>query len=192
MKKEYFRRTRKLLEIKLYNRNLVKGINIWAVSLVRYSGPFLKWTKKELKQIDQRTRKLMTMYKALHYRDDVDSVKERGGRGLVRIENSVDASIQRLEDNIEKRGRRLITATENNTDDTTITRRQKWKVKQIYGRFKRLTSDITHEETWTWLRKGNLKRKTESLLVAAQNSAIRTNYIKARIDKTQQNSKCRL
>ena len=42
-----------------------------------------------------------------------------------------------------------------------------------------------------WLRKGNFKRETESLLTAAQN-AIRTNHIKARIDKTQQNSKCRL
>ena len=28
--------------------------------------------------------------------------------------------------------------------------------------------------------------------MAAQNSAIRTNHIKARIDKTQQNSNCRL
>ena len=35
------------------------------------------------------------------------------------------------------------------------------------------------------------KRETESLLIAAQN-AIRTNHIKARIDKIQQNSKCRL
>ena len=42
------------------------------------------------------------------------------------------------------------------------------------------------------LRKGNLKRETESFLIAAQNNAIRTNHIKARIDKTQQNSKCRL
>ena len=35
-------------------------------------------------------------------------------------------------------------------------------------------------------------RETESFLIAAQNNAIRTNYIKARIDKTQQNSRCRL
>ena len=39
---------------------------------------------------------------------------------------------------------------------------------------------------------GNFKRETESHLIAAQDSAIRTNHIKARIDKTQQNSKCRL
>ena len=37
-----------------------------------------------------------------------------------------------------------------------------------------------------------MKRETESLLMAAQNSAIKTNHIKAMIDKTQQNSKCRL
>ena len=35
-------------------------------------------------------------------------------------------------------------------------------------------------------------REIEFLLIAAQNNAIRTNHIKARIDKTQQNSKCRL
>ena len=34
--------------------------------------------------------------------------------------------------------------------------------------------------------------KAESLLIAVKNNAIRTNHIKARIDKTQQNSKCRL
>ncbi len=34
--------------------------------------------------------------------------------------------------------------------------------------------------------------ETESLLIAAQNNARRTNHIKARIDKTQQNSKWRL
>ena len=42
IRKEYLRRTRKLLETKLSNRNLIKGINTWAVPLVRYSGPFLK------------------------------------------------------------------------------------------------------------------------------------------------------
>ena len=43
-----------------------------------------------------------------------------------------------------------------------------------------------------WLIKGNLKRETESLQRAAQNNALRTNHIKARIDKPQQNSKYKL
>ena len=40
IRKEYLRRTRKLLETKLSSRNLTKGINTWAVTLARYSGPF--------------------------------------------------------------------------------------------------------------------------------------------------------
>ena len=123
--------------------------------------------------------------------------RKEGGRGLTSIEDSVDASIQRLEGYIQKRGGRLITATRNKTDNTMtnwtiITRKQKWEGKWFYWRFKRLIRNISHEKTLRWQRKGNLKRETESLLIAAQNNAIRTNFIKARIDKTQQNSKCRL
>ena len=28
-------------------------------------------------------------------------------------------------------------------------------------------NNISHDKTWTWLRKGNFKRETESILVAA-------------------------
>ena len=200
IQKEYLRRTRKLLETNLSCRNLIKGMNTWAVSLVRSSGPFLKWTREELRQMNQRTRKPMTMHKALHPRDDVDRLyvpRKEGGRGFASIEDSVDTSIERLKDFIEKHERGLITAIRNNTDNSidnrmTKTRKQKWEGKQLHGRFKRLINNISHDKTWTWLRKGNFKRETESLLMAAQNNAIRTNHIKARIDKTQQNSKCRL
>ena len=198
--KEYLRRTRKLHETKLNCRNLIKGINTWAVPLIKYSGPFLKWTRDELKQMDQRTRKLMTTHKALHPRDDVDRLyvsRKEGGRGLASIEDIVDASIQRLKDYIQKHEGGLITATRNDTENTmnkrmTIARKQKWEGKQLYGQFKRLINNISHDKTWTWLRKGNFKRETESLLIAVQDSALRTNHTKARIDKTQQNSKCRL
>ena len=193
IRKEYLRRTRKLLATKVSSRNLIKRINTWVVPLVRYSGPFLKWTRDELKQMDQRTRKLMTMHKALHPRDDVDRLyvpRKEGGRGLTRIEDSVDESIQRLEDYIEKHERGIITAIRNDTDNMidgwmTTTRKQKWEKKQFYGRFKRLINNISHQKTWTWLSKGNLKRETESLLIAAQDNAIKTNHVKARIDKTQ-------
>ena len=49
IQKENLRRTRKQLKTKLPSQNLIKGINTWAVSLVRYSGPFLKLTRNELK-----------------------------------------------------------------------------------------------------------------------------------------------
>ena len=148
--------------------------------------------------MNQRTRKLMTIHKALHPRDNVDRLyasRKEGGRGPTSIEDSVDASIQRLEDYIENHERGLITTIRNDTDNTIddrmiTTRKQKWEEKQLDGRFKPLINNISHQKTWTWLRTGNLKRETESLLIAAQDNAIRTNDIKARIDKTQQNSKC--
>ena len=117
--------------------------------------------------------------------------RREGERALGSTDDSVDALIQQLEDYIQKCGGRLIAATRNNTDDTrtsgaTITRKQKWEEKQLYGYFKQLTSDISYKKTWTWLRKGNLKREAEYLLITAQNNAIRTDHIKARIDKTQQ------
>ena len=96
-----------------------KGINTWALPLVEYLSTFLKWSREELKQVDQRTRKLMTMHKALDPRNDVDRLyvsRKEGGRGFAGIEDSVESSIQRLQDYTEKRGGRLVTAIRNNTD----------------------------------------------------------------------------
>ena len=70
---------------------------------------------------------LMTMHKALHPRD-VDRLyisRKEGGRGLASIEDSVDASIQRLEDYIEKHEGGLITAIKINTDNTIDNRMTK-------------------------------------------------------------------
>ena len=144
--------------------------------------------------MNQKTRKLMMMHEALHLRDNKDLLyvsRKKGGRVLVSIHDSVDASIQRLKDYIQKGWRRLITAIRNNTDNTSInrtkiTRKQICEGKQLYGHFMRQTNEISHWKKLSWLKKGNLKRETKSLLRAAQNNAIRTNYIKSRIDKTQQ------
>ena len=59
IKKENVWRTKRLLETKLCSCNLIKGINTWAVRLVRYSVPFVKWTREA-----NGPKKLMTMHKA--------------------------------------------------------------------------------------------------------------------------------
>ena len=99
--------------------------------------------------MDQRTRKLVTTHKALHPTDNVDRLyvsRKEGGRGLASNEDSVDASIQRLEGYIGKHERGLITAITNDFDNTidermTTTRKQKWE-KTLYERFKRLINNI--------------------------------------------------
>ena len=94
--KEYLIETRKLLETKLFSRNLIKGIKVLDVSLVRDSGP-----REELQQLDKRTRKLLTMRKVLYPKDDADRLyvlRKEGGRELTSIEDSVNVSIHRLKD----------------------------------------------------------------------------------------------
>ena len=70
--KEYVRRIRKVLKSKLNGGNLVRGVNTWAVSLLRYSAVFVSWRKSELQAIDRKTRNLFTIYEALHHKSDVD------------------------------------------------------------------------------------------------------------------------
>ena len=38
---------------------LMTHVNIWVVHFLRSSGPFLKWSREELRQVVQKTRKLM-------------------------------------------------------------------------------------------------------------------------------------
>ena len=72
VKEEYLRRVKLVAKSRLYAGNLIKGINAWAVSVVRYSAGVLNWTKKELKGMDVRTRKLLTMFGVFHMKSDVD------------------------------------------------------------------------------------------------------------------------
>ena len=98
--KEYIRRLRKVLKSKLNAENLVSGANTWAVSLLRYSAAFISWRKSELQAIDRKTRKLFTIYGALHPKSDVDRLyipRKEGGRGLISIEDCVKLAIRGLE-----------------------------------------------------------------------------------------------
>ena len=49
-----------------------------------------------------------------------------------------------------------------------------------------------HTKNLDMAKKRNLKRESESLLIVAQDNAIRMSYIQAKIDNTRKNSKCRL
>ena len=96
------------------------------------------------------------MHKALHPRNDVDRLyvsRKEEGRELASIEDTIDASIKRLEDYIEKHERGQISTIRNDTDNTIderlTTRKQKWEGKQLYDRFKRLINKISHQKTWT-------------------------------------------
>ena len=111
--KEHIRRLRKVLKLKLNGGNLVCGVNTWAVSLIRYSASFVSWRKSELQATDGKTRKLLTMYGALHPKSDVDRLyipRKEGGRGLISTEDCVELAIRGLEVYVHRSEERLIQA----------------------------------------------------------------------------------
>ena len=59
---------------------MITAINTRAVSMMRYTAPFVDWRKDELKEIDWDTCKMMNMYRALHpeivWQDSTYSVKK--------------------------------------------------------------------------------------------------------------------
>ena len=118
--KEYFRRLKKVLKLKLNGGNLVQEVNTWAVSLLRYSAVFISWRKFELQAIDSETRKLFTIYGGLHPKSDVDRLyvpRKDGGRGLKAIEDCVDLAVRGLEVYVHGSEERLIQAARGDRVD---------------------------------------------------------------------------
>ena len=68
LSKEYVGRVKKVIRSKLNGGNMVRVINSWAVSLLRYSSGVVRWTKVELMNLDRKTRKLLIIQDALHAR----------------------------------------------------------------------------------------------------------------------------
>ena len=99
VKSKYNRRVKKLLRSQLNRGNVIAGMNAWAVGIIRYRAGALDWTKEELKSIDIKTRKLMTMNGSLHPRGNVGRLylaRKEGGRGLISCEECVNVEVQNL------------------------------------------------------------------------------------------------
>ena len=60
--KEYRQRQRLTLKSKLNGRDKVTAINTWAVTIFRYGVGIIQWKASELKDLDRKSRKTMTMY----------------------------------------------------------------------------------------------------------------------------------
>ena len=71
VKSKCIRRVKKLLRSHLNGENVTTVMKARAVGIIRYEAGVLDWTEEELKSIDIRTRKLMTMNGSLHSRGNV-------------------------------------------------------------------------------------------------------------------------
>ena len=162
-----------------------------------------------MKDLDRKSRKTMTMHGGLHPNSDVDRLyvkRKEGGRGLISVErcireeeNSLGFYVANSEENLIRGVLAAETInTRENVEFYTTTSvefkkqkekelKEKWSEKRMHGQFIRETLEkVDQEKTWQWLSRGDLKVGTEALLCAAQEQAIRTNYMKYHIDKTSE------
>ena len=166
----------------------------------------MSWRKSELEAIDRKTRKLLTMYGALHPKSDVDRLyipRKEGGRGLISIEDCVELAIRGLELYVHDSEERLIQAVRRDKIDglesLSVLKRSKkekrledWEEKVLHGQYLRQTKEVRSDQCLACLQNGDLKGEAESRIVAAQNQSIKTNLVKAKIDKSQGDSLCRM
>ncbi|KAI5756063.1 hypothetical protein M8J77_021702 [Diaphorina citri] len=83
----------------------------------------IEWTKEEIKKLDRKTRKILTINQSLHPRADVDRIyipRKDGGRGLRMIEQVHEVAILGLAKYIkEKENDYLIKFLKDNQDNTS-------------------------------------------------------------------------
>ena len=151
----------------------------------------------------------MTMNGTLHPKSDVDRLyvaRQRGGRGLQSVLETIQSDENSLRWYVKNSHEQLLKAVhkqqEMNTDiikpseykyQRKKEREVKWHEKVMHGQFFRDTDGIVdRKKSWLWLKNGDLKKGTEALIMAAQEQAIRTNYVKHHIDKSRDSPSCRM
>ena len=58
------------LKSKLNAKHVFQAINTWVVPTVPYSAGIVKWKREEVKEMDRKTRKIITMHGGLHPRSN--------------------------------------------------------------------------------------------------------------------------
>ena len=181
--KEYKRRQRLILKSILNGRNKVTAINTWTVAIFRYGAGIFQWKASELKDLDRKSRKTMTIYGGLHPKSDIDRLyvkRKEGGRGLISVErcireekNNLGFHVANSEENLI----RGISAAETINMRETITSvefkkqkakelKEKWSEKRMHKQFIRETMEKTDKEkTWQCLSRGDLEGWHRSIVV---------------------------
>jgi len=203
VKSEYFRRLGLLLKSELYAGNVIQGINSWAIGIVRYTAGILDWGKSELKAMDVKTRKKLTLHGAFHRKSDVDRLylkRKDGGRGLISVLDCVRMEEENLTEYATRSSEWMLQKVVQHgiVKDGPVQavpyktrveaeRKERLEAKPLHGRFFRTTKKdasgnaIAGPRSWEWVRSGYMTKSTEAYIFAAQEQALATNAKRAMV-----------
>ena len=132
--------------------------------------------------MDQKIRKIITMYVGLHPRSNVEQLylpRCEGCRGLVSIEDCVNGERKNLAPYALKSNEKLIIAATAelklkkfiNVQNRKERRKQRlndWKEKALHGQLLRKTESTNDVNRWEWLKRGELKRETNHFVFSSR------------------------
>jgi hypothetical protein len=78
-----------MLKSELNARNKITAIGALVVPVLRYSFGIINWRLEEIKQIDRKSRKMLTLYKMHHPKADIGRLyvkRKEERRELVQVE----------------------------------------------------------------------------------------------------------
>ncbi|TWW77705.1 hypothetical protein D4764_12G0010950 [Takifugu flavidus] len=191
---KYLQRLRQVLKSQLNGKHKIQAINTYALPVIRYPAGIIPWPLEEIQATDIKTRKLLTMHGGFHPKSSVLRLytkRKEGGRGLVSVRTTVQEETTSLQEYIKKMAP---------TDPllSECLRQQKptkeeepeglsWKDKPLHGMYHQQIEEVADiEKTYQWLTKAGLKDSTEALIMAAQEQALSTRAIEARVYHTRQ------
>ena len=79
-------------------------------------------------------------------------------------------------------------------DSTVEKTKERWQGKRMHGQFPHNLDEklVDIEQSYRWLKSGDIKEETECTIVAAHDQAISTKYFENKILKQEIESKCQL
>ena len=204
--KEYVRRVKLVAGSGLNGGNMMRAVNAWAVSVVRYTAGVLDWTQLELEALDKKTRKILTMNGAFHKNSSVDRLymkRKEGGRGLISVEECVKAEERGLCEYVlaSKEWMLMVVATgmEEGMESQVEFKKKmaegrvsRLKAKKLHGKFFNKVQDVAGEKTWQWMRDSGLRKWTEGYVCAAQENVLKTRNYCASVLKQGGERMCRV
>ena len=205
IRKEYLRRIKAVASSWLYGGHVIGSVNSWALGVVRYSAGVIHWTKKELKEMDVKTRKILTTNGCFHQKSSTLRLylkRKEGGKGLISVYDCVREGELGMLKYIKESEEALLKVVASMLEDCETKedyrkrreteRKDGLRGKKLHGAFLESIEEVADERTWQWLRAGYLAKSTEAFIFAAQEQALRTRFTSSKVDGEEIETHCRV
>ena len=156
----------------------------------------------KLEELDQKTRTLMTRYGAHHPKADIERQYLQRSRARSNKTGRLCASTSEQPGEVPHTSKEKILKEvsrsriiENNKygkikEEIYKKDRENYKGKPLHGQVRKVNKEVRSKRSWDWLKKGHLKKETESTSVAAQDQVLCTRNLRNMVYEENVKSIC--